>query len=71
MEVIGHEDKTVSEPMVTANAINQERNETIKNFIGCKDGSPILNTEGKEVRDIAVSVGPDAMEAAQTFGMVR
>jgi hypothetical protein len=66
MNVIRHDDKPPSKPVISCWTIEEERNQPPKyNFI-VEDMRTTLHARCQKIRDVSIAVRPHAMQATQT-----
>ena len=68
VNVVGHDDEPASEPVVAGGAVEQKCNKTFKGRFVIEDADAAINAGSQEVRDVAVAIGPNAVEAAEAAG---
>ena len=68
MKVIGHDDETASEPMITRLAIKEKRNEAFENGVVVKDAVPAIYANCQEIGNVSVAVRPNSVKAAEPAG---
>jgi hypothetical protein len=54
--------------MVAGGAVEQEIYEALEGGLVCQHIGPAVNAEGEEIRNIPVTVGPDAAQSAKASG---
>jgi hypothetical protein len=61
VNVIGHDDKAATEPMVPLRAVEQERNEPLEGVLIVEHAGAAIHAYRQQVGDISVMVRPDTV----------
>jgi hypothetical protein len=65
VKMIGHDDEAAREPAVTLWAVEEEGNQPLKRGFVVENATATIHARCQEVGNVAVGVGPDAVQAAQ------
>jgi hypothetical protein len=68
MKVVGHDDKPAAKPIVTIRAVEEERYQALERLFVVQNTFPSAYAQCEEIRNVAVTIGPDAMQSAQAAG---
>jgi hypothetical protein len=68
MNVVGHQNKTPAKPIVTDRAVEKECNQAIECNVIVEHAPASLHANRQQVRNIAVTIRPTAMQSAQSAG---
>jgi hypothetical protein len=64
VDVVGHDDETTAEPMITLRAVEQKRDEPLEGVLVIEHADTAIYADRQQVGDISVTVRPDTMQAA-------
>ena len=65
MNVVGHDDEATTRPTIKLRAVEQERNETLERDFVIENMHPAIHARRQEIRNIPITIRPDAMQTAQ------
>jgi hypothetical protein len=65
VDVVGHDDKAATEPVVTLRAVEQKCDEPLEGVLVIEHTGAAIHARRQQVGDVSVTVRPDTMQTAQ------
>jgi hypothetical protein len=65
VKMVWHHHEPPREPVVAHRTIHEESAQTLERVLVVQNAGAALDADGPEIREVAVAIGPNAMETAQ------